>query len=232
MTQSPTVEKKKILIVEDHPLFRAMLVQLIWQELGMTVCGEADHIAEAMTLIEQTRPDGAIVDLALPGSSGLELLKNLKARNLRLPVLVLSMHAETLYAERVLRAGAKGYIAKEESPEAVAEAIRTVMAGKVYVSKRVAGTILERLGQADEAVRPSGVDLLSDREIEVFQLVGRGLNSREIAEPLNLGPSTVDSYRARIKEKLGIKNAAELYQRAAQCVAGEIHVNGGEDQTT
>ncbi len=129
------------------------------------------------------------------------------------------MHAETLYAERVLRAGAKGDIAKEESPEAVADAIRAVMAGGLYVSKRVAGTILERLGQADEAVQPSGVDLLSDREIEVFQLVGRGLNSREIAERLNLGPSTVDSYRARIKEKLGIKNAAELYQRAAQWVA-------------
>lgn len=216
MTQSPTVEKKKILIVEDHPLLRAMLVQLIDQELGMTVCGEADNIQDALTIIEQTLPDAAIVDITLSGSSGLELIKDLKARNIRLPVLVLSMHEESLYAERGLRAGAKGYISKEESPSEVVAAIRTVMAGRIYVSKRVTGTILERLGNADQAVQPSGVDLLSDREIEVFQLVGRGLNSREIAGRLNLGPTTVDSYRARIKEKLGIKNAAELYQRAAQ----------------
>lgn len=219
MTQSPTVEKKKILIVEDHPLFRAMLVELIDQELGMTVCGEADNIQDALTIIEQTLPDAAIVDITLSGSSGLELIKDLKARNIRLPVLVLSMHEESLYAERALRAGAKGYISKEESPSEVVAAIRTVMAGRIYVSERVTGTILERLGYADQAVQPSGVDLLSDREIEVFQLVGRGLNSREIAGRLNLGPTTVDSYRARIKEKLGIKNAAELYQRAAQWVA-------------
>jgi DNA-binding NarL/FixJ family response regulator len=216
MTKSPAVKKKKVLIIEDHPVFRAMLGQLIEKELGMTVCGQADNIKEAMTLIEQTLPDAAIVDITLQGSSGLELIKDLKARHNRLPVLVLSMHAEKLYAERVLRAGAKGYISKEEAPSEVVEAIREVMDGRIYVSKRVNREILERLGHADKAVRPSGVDLLADREIEVFQLVGRGLNSREIAERLNLGSTTVDSYRARIKEKLGIKNAAELYQRAAQ----------------
>jgi len=219
MTQFPTVEKKKVLIVEDHPLFRAMLVQLIRQELGMTVCGEADNIKNALTLIEQTHPDAAIVDLTLPGSGGLELIKQLKARNLGLPVLVLSMHTEKLYAERVLRAGAKGYVSKQESPAEVVEAIRKVLDGRIYVSERVNEAILERLGRADKAVQPSGVDLLSDREVEVFQLIGRGLNSREIAGQLNLGPTTVDSYRARIKEKLGIKNAAELYQRAAQWLA-------------
>src|SRR2546428_7275300 len=127
-----TVEKKKILIVEDHLLFRAMLVQLIEKELGMTVCGQADNIKEAMTLIEQTLPDAAIVDIKLNGSSGLELIKDLKARHNRLPVLVLSMHAEKLYAERVLRAGAKGYISKEEAPSEVVEAIREVMAGRIY----------------------------------------------------------------------------------------------------
>jgi DNA-binding NarL/FixJ family response regulator len=216
MTKSPTIEKKKILIVEDHPLFRAMLVQLIDQELGMMVCGEADNIKDALTIIGRTHPDAAIVDLTLHGSGGLELIKELKARNIGLPVLVLSMHAEKLYAERVLRAGAKGYVSKQESPCEVVEAIRKVMDGRIYVSERVNETILERLGRADKAVQPSGMDLLSDREIEVFQLVGRGLNSREIAGQLNLGPTTVDSYRARIKEKLGIKNAAELYQRAAQ----------------
>jgi DNA-binding NarL/FixJ family response regulator len=216
MTKFPAGKKRKIIIIEDHPVFRAMLAQLIEKELGMTVSGQADNIKEAMTLIEQTLPDAAIVDITLQGSSGLELIKDLKARHNQLPVLVLSMHAERLYAERVLRAGARGYISKEEPPSEVVEAIREVMDGRMYVSKRVNREILERLGHADKAVRPSGVDLLSDREIEVFQLVGRGLNSREIAERLNLGSTTVDSYRARIKEKLGIKNAAELYQRAAQ----------------
>lgn len=218
MTEISPGKKKRILIVEDHPLFRAMLVQLIDKELGMMVCGEASNIKDAMALIEQTRPDAAIVDLTLEGSSGLELIKDVKARKIRLPVLVLSMHEEGLYAERVLRAGAKGYISKNESPAEVIEAIRKVMAGRIYVSERVTGAILGRLGQADKAMEPSGVDILSDREIEVFQLVGRGLNSREIAARINLGASTVDSYRARIKDKLGIKNAAELYQRAAQWV--------------
>ena len=218
MTRSPTVGKKKILIVEDHPLFRAMLVQLIDQELGMTVCGQADNIKAALTLIEQTRPDAAIVDLTLQGSSGLELIKDLKARDLRLPVLVLSMHAERLYAERVLRAGAQGYIAKEEAPSEVVAAIRTVMNGQIYVSQRVNATILERQRHPGKAVPATGMDLLSDRELEVYQLVGRGLTSHEITGRLTLGPTTVDSYRARIKEKLGIRNAAELYQRAAQWV--------------
>jgi DNA-binding NarL/FixJ family response regulator len=219
MTESAPAEKKKILVVEDHPLFRAMLVQLIDKDLGMMVGGEADNIKDAMAIIEKTPLDAAIVDITLRGSSGLELIKDLKARKIRLPVLVVSMHEEALYAERVLRAGAKGYISKHESPGEVVEAIRKVMAGRIYVSERVTGNILDRLGKADKAVEPSGIDILSDREIEIFQLVGRGLNSREIAGRVNLGASTVDSYRERIKKKMGIKNAAELYQRAAQWVA-------------
>ena len=218
MSTTPPVEKTKVLIVEDHPIFRAMLVQLIDKDLQMTVCGEADNIKDAMNIIEKVHPDVAIVDITLHGSSGLELIKDLKARKISLPVLVLSMHEERLYAERVIRAGARGYISKQESPARVIEAIRKVMDGGIHVSERVTGTILERLGRVDQAVETSGMDLLSDREIEVFQLVGRGMNSREIAGELNLGPTTVDSYRARIKEKLGIKNAAELYQRAAQWV--------------
>ena len=219
MTTSPAVKKKKILIVEDHPLFRVTLARLISQELAMIVCGEADNIKEALTIIERTHPDAAIVDLTLQGSGGLELIRELKARNIELPVLVLSMHAETLYAERALRAGAKGYVSKHAPPAEVVEAIRKVVDGRIYVSERVNEAILGRLGTSDKAVHASGMDLLSDREIEVFQLVGRGLNSREIAAQLNLGSTTVDSYRARIKEKLGIKNAAALYQRAAQWIA-------------
>jgi len=218
MNDLSSADKRKILIVEDHPIFRAMLAQLVGQELGMTVCGEADNIKDAMALIEQTKPDVAIVDITLFGSSGLELIKDIKARKLRVPVLVVSMHEEKLYAERVLRAGARGYVSKHEPPSAVVDAIRKVLAGGIYLSETITGTILGRLGHADQAIEPTGVDILSDREIEVFQLVGRGLNSRQIAERVNLAPSTVDSYRARIKEKLGIKNAAELYQRAAQWV--------------
>ncbi len=221
MSDPSLTAKKKVLIVEDYPLFRAMLVQLIDEEFGMIVCGEADNISDAMEIIDRSLPDVVIVDLTLQGSSGLELIKNLKIRHISLPVLVLSMHSEKLYAERVLRAGAKGYLSKLEPPSEVLLAIRKVAAGGIYVSEVVNAAILSSLGHADNPVRPSGMRLLSDREIEVFQLFGLGLNSREISERTNLGTSTVDSYRARIRAKLGIKNAAELYQRAAQWVSEE-----------
>jgi DNA-binding NarL/FixJ family response regulator len=221
MSDPSLTAKKKVLVVEDHPLFRAMLVQLIDEEFGMIVCGEADNISDAMEIIDRSLPDVVIVDLTLRGSSGLELIKNLKIRHISLPVLVLSMHSEKLYAERVLRAGAKGYLSKLEQPREVLLAIRKVVAGGIYVSEVVNAAILSSLGHANDAVRPSGMGVLSDREIEVFQLFGLGLNSREISERTNLGTSTVDSYRARIREKLGIKNAAELYQRAAQWVSEE-----------
>jgi DNA-binding NarL/FixJ family response regulator len=208
--------KKNILIVEDHPLFRAMLVQLINNEPSMTVCREVDNISDAFTSIRLTPPDAAIIDITLQDSCGLEFIKSLKAHNIRLPMLVLSMHAENLYAERVIRAGAKGYISKSASPFEVINAIKKLLAGKIYVSELINTTILERLGHESKASQSLSIAELSDREIEVFQLIGCGLNSRECAERLHLGTSTIDSYRARIKEKLGIKNAAELYQRAAQ----------------
>ena len=147
-TLVPPTVAKKILLVEDHLLFRAMLVELINTEPGLTVCGQADNVQDALRLIEQTLPDAAIVDLTLKGPSGLELIKDLRARSLRLPVLVLSMHAESLYAERVLQAGGQGYVAKEESPAEVVAALRTVMAGRICVSQRVKGAILERPGHA------------------------------------------------------------------------------------
>lgn len=218
MSESSNAQEKRIFIVEDHPLFRGMLVQLIEKELEMMVCGEADNIKDAMVGIEKAKPDAAIVDITLQGSSGLELIKDLRAREMRLPVLVVSMHEETLYAERVIRGGARGYISKQEPPSEVLKAIRTVLAGGIYVSERVTGTILGKLDRSGRNVQSMGIDALSDREIEVFQLVGRGLNSREIAERINLGLTTVDTYRQRIREKLGIKNAAELYQRAVQWV--------------
>lgn len=215
MTRPPATGKKKILIVEDHPLFRAMLVQLIEQELGMTGCGQASNLVDALTLIEKKQPDAAIVDLTLSGPSGLELLKEMKARRIQLPVLVLSMHCEKLYAERALRAGAKGYISKEQSPEEVAAAIRTVVAGGTYASREITKAILGRQTNGVQPLPAKEMDSLSDRELEVFQLIGEGLTSREISGRLQLVASTVDSYRARIKQKLALKSAAELYQRAA-----------------
>ena len=218
MTDPAVPDKKRILIVEDHPLFRAMLVQLIDKELGMAVCGEADNIKDAMAIMRQTQPEAALVDITLEGSSGLELIKDMKAQELQIPVLVISMHEDRLYAERVLRAGARGYISKQAPPSEVLMAIRKVLDGGIYLSELITRTVLERVASGEKAGGTDGIDLLSDRELEVFQLVGRGLNSRQISEQINLGLTTVDSYRQRIKEKLKLKNAAALYQRAARWI--------------
>lgn len=208
----------QVALVEDHPMFREHIGQLINRDLGMEVCGEADNIKDAMTLIRERKPDIAIVDITLRGSSGLELLKDLKAQEIDLPVLVLSMHDEDLYAERSLRAGAKGYITKNEASSEVVKAIRKVMNGEVYVSKRMTARLLERMTQKRQSSEIQGLASLADRELEVFQLLGRGKSTHDIAEALNLGESTVETYRARIKEKLQLRSAAELYLRAGQWV--------------
>lgn len=208
----------KVLLVEDHPMFREHLGQLIDRDLGMSICGEADNIRDAMKLILETRPDIAIVDITLHGSSGLELLKDIKAQGLDINVLVLSMHDEELYAERALRAGAKGYITKNEASTEVIEAIRCVMKGDVYASRQMTAKLLERMTQKRSNSELAGMETLADRELEVFQMLGRGKSTREIAQTLNLGESTVETYRARIKEKLQLRSAAELYLRAGQWV--------------
>lgn len=208
----------KVLLVEDHPMFREHLGQLIDRDLGMSICGEADNIRDAMQLILETKPDIAIVDITLHGSSGLELLKDIKAQGLDINVLVLSMHDEELYAERALRAGAKGYITKNEASTEVIEAIRCVMKGDVYASRQMTAKLLERMTQKRSNTELAGMETLADRELEVFQMLGRGKSTREIAQTLNLGESTVETYRARIKEKLQLRSAAELYLRAGQWV--------------
>jgi len=199
-------------------MFREWLGQMLAREPGFAVCGEADNIQQGLRLIEQTSPDIAIVDITLRGSSGLELIKDLKALGLNVPVLVLSMHDEALYAERVLRAGAKGYISKSEASSTLTDAIEQVLAGKVYLGEKMTALMLEKITHPRGAGATSRMDLLADRELEVFQLVGRGYNGREIAEQLHLGETTIDTYRARIKEKLQLRNAADLYSRAAQWV--------------
>ncbi|WP_397383130.1 response regulator [Prosthecobacter sp.] len=217
-TELKAANSCKVLLVEDHPMFREHLGQLIDRDLGMSICGEADNIRDAMRLILETKPDIAIVDITLHGSSGLELLKDIKAQGLDINVLVLSMHDEELYAERALRAGAKGYITKNEASTEVIEAIRCVMNGDVYASRQMTAKLLERMTQKRSNSELAGMETLADRELEVFQMLGRGKSTREIAQTLNLGESTVETYRARIKEKLQLRSAAELYLRAGQWV--------------
>jgi DNA-binding NarL/FixJ family response regulator len=169
-----------------------------------------------MEMILETKPDIAIVDLTLNGANGLELIKNLKAHGIQIPVLVLSMHDETLYAQRVLRAGARGYITKQEASSQVMAAIRRVLSGDVYLSDRLTAKILAKMTAPDAPPDDFKVNLLTDRELEIFQLIGNGFTTREISEKLNLGLTTIDTYRARIKEKLELRSGIELFRRASE----------------
>ena len=208
----------KVVLVEDHQMFREWLSQMIAKDPGFTVCGETDNIKDALEVIRQQKPDIALIDITLRGSSGLELIKDLKAHGLDIPVLVLSMHDESLYAERVLRAGARGYISKHEASSTLLKAILHVLGGEVYLSERMTAAMLAKVAMQGKRAAASGMESLADRELEVFQLVGKGFNSREIAAQLHLGETTIDTYRARIREKLHLRNAADLYTRAAQWV--------------
>lgn len=208
----------RVAIIEDHPLVRERLAHLIAQEPDMMISGEADNIQEGRRLIEESRPDIAVVDITLKGSSGLELIKDLKAWKIEVPVLVLSMHDESLYAERAFRAGARGYITKAEASENVMNAIRCVLKGEVYASETFASSLLKNLIETGAPQRGPLLNQLTDRELEVFYLIGQGRTTQEIAMSLNLGHKTIDTYRARIKEKLNLKNAAELHHRAVNWV--------------
>jgi len=216
MNQKTETGTIKVVLVEDHKMFREWLGHMISMEDAFEVCGEADNIRDALTMIKEKQPDIAIVDITLRGgSSGLELIKDLKAHGITIPVLVLSMHDEELYAERVLRAGAKGYITKHEASSTLVKAIRQVLSGQVYLGEKMTAAILGKM-TGHKSSSASGLESLADRELEVFQLIGKGYNAREIANQLHLGETTIDTYRARIKEKLRLRNAAELYSRAAQ----------------
>lgn len=221
MKAAPEDSKTKVVVVEDHPMFRDRLVSLIRKDLQMTVCGETDNIVDAVRIIRETRPDVAIVDITLRGSSGLELIKDLRAQGLSVPVLVLSMHGEALYAERALKAGASGYITKNEAASQVALAIRKVLEGKVYLSDGYTEQMLQKISKTGVKPGQSGMSSLSDRELEILRQTGCGLNAREIAEKLSLGVGTVGSYRFRIIKKLDLKNSAELYSVAARFVQEE-----------
>jgi DNA-binding NarL/FixJ family response regulator len=209
----------RVVLVEDHLMFREWLGHMLNKGGAFAVCGEANNVGDAIEVIRRTKPDIAIVDLTLRGSSGLELIKDLNAQGIDVPVLVLSMHDEELYAERVLRAGARGYISKHEATSTLTDAIEKVVSGEIYLGSKITAQVLKKVAGGG-APKATGLDLLADRELEVFQLIGKGCNSRRIAEQLHLGESTVETYRARIKDKLGLRDAAELYTRAALWVSG------------
>jgi DNA-binding NarL/FixJ family response regulator len=213
-----SAKKQRAVIVDDHPLFRERLAQLINHELDMEVCGEAENPQDAIQLIRNTCPDLAIIDVTLKGSSGLELIKSIKALSIGIPILVLSMHDEALYAERALRAGATGYITKHQVADQIIQAVRRVLAGEVYLSERMTASFLKSLTSAGVKSIPRPVDRLSDRELEVLELIGSGRTTREIAEMLKLGVTTVDTYRVRIKEKMNFQNGPELQHFAIRWI--------------
>lgn len=213
-----STEKSRIYIVDDHAMFREGLRQLIEREPSLAVCGDASNFVEGMAGIRATQPDVVIVDISLSGASGLDLIKEIKAEFDDLPILVVSMHDESLYAERALRAGAMGYVMKHEPAKTVRAAIRKVLGGDLYLSEKMSAGMLNRLMRGDSQRSKSPIETLSDRELEVFRMLGQGKSSRVIAEELSLTIATINSFRNRIKEKLQLKNSTELLLHAAQWV--------------
>jgi DNA-binding NarL/FixJ family response regulator len=207
-------QKIKVLLVDDHPLVREGLVNLISQQADLQICGEAGNEPQALELIRTVQPDVAIVDISLETGSGIELIKSIKAMFPAVTVLVLSMHDESLYAERALRAGARGYIMKREAAKKVIQAIRCVLAGQLYVSDKIVALMAEKFVEGRQSATASPIEQLSNRELEVFQLLGLGHNTRQIADHLHVGFKTVQAYCARIKEKLKLANATELLREA------------------
>jgi DNA-binding NarL/FixJ family response regulator len=207
-----------VLLVDDHPFMRAGLAQLIDRQPDLTVCCEAGNPAEALQALAKGKPDLVLTDLTMPGRSGLEFVKDLLATESSLAILVVSMHDEIVYAERAIRAGARGYIMKEAGGEALLAAIRQVLGGEVYVSPRMSARIMEGLATRRPRGSSSPIEKLSDREFEVFQLIGQGKSTRDIAEQLHLSPKTVDVHRSHIKEKLELKDATSLIRHAVRWV--------------
>ena len=206
--------KRRILLVEDHPIFRQGMLQLINHEADLEICGEAETAAAALTAIEKQQPDLALVDITLKGINGVELIKNIQSKFPTLPTLVLSMHEESLYAERAMRAGARGYVMKQEAASQVMLAIRTVLAGNRYLSPKMNFSIVDKFLTGPDGKNNSAVQGLTDRELEILHLIGKGLRTREIAKELTRSVKTVETHRGNIKEKLNLQTSAELVRFA------------------
>jgi DNA-binding NarL/FixJ family response regulator len=215
-------EKSRILIVDDHPLFCEGLRRMIDRHPSLEVCGHVPDAASAMKAVSELKPDLVLMDISLEGTNGIDVTKSLKAKYPELPILVVSMHDEALYAERALRAGAQGYIMKNQSIQIVRDAIFKVLGGDIFLSEKMSTSVLAKLllGKKDESRSP--IELLSDRELEVFQMLGEGKSSRQIAEALDLTIPTIHSFRNRIKEKLQLKNSTELVLHAMQWVREHV----------
>ncbi|MFP4179546.1 MAG: response regulator transcription factor [Spirochaetaceae bacterium] len=209
------MKKKRVVIIDDHPIVRQGYAQLINREFDLETVGEAEDSSSALRVIEELKPDIALIDLSLKDSNGLELIKNLAVSHKDLKILVISLHDENVYAERALRAGAKGYIMKSEATKNVMTAIRSVIEGNIYLSPNMRSRIIEHY--ADGGIKDgNAVDVLSDREFEVFQLIGKGVQTSKIAEQLNLSVKTIETYKSHIKTKLGLDSGTELMQRAVE----------------
>jgi DNA-binding NarL/FixJ family response regulator len=219
MSPGSKLESKKyrILVVDDHPIVRRGLRELVADEVDMEICGEAEDVVQARHQIDATRPDVVVVDLTLKSGHGLELIQETKARNDRVKMLVSSMHDESLFAERALRAGAAGYISKQESPEKIIDAMRCVLRGEIYLSSRMSNRLLHRLS-VGEPLEKDPIENFSDRELQVFEMIGRGLTTKQISRELELSHKTVETHREKIKAKLNLKTSAELSRHATQWV--------------
>jgi DNA-binding NarL/FixJ family response regulator len=209
-------DAKRIVIVDDHPLFRKGLEELIHSDGAFAVCGEAGNAAEAMEVTRKLNPDLAIVDLSLPGANGIELIKNIRAEFPKLPILVLSMHDESLYAVRALRAGADGYVMKHEAMANVIQAVREILNGRPYLSPAMAAQVITKFAHRRAEGETDAVERLSDRELEILELIGKGNDMRQIAKLLHLSPKTVETHRAHIKEKFNLKDSREVTRFALQ----------------
>ncbi len=218
---APAAPRRRILVVDDHPFMRAGLAHLLDRQPDLQVCGEAGHPAEAFPLVERLRPDLVLTDITMPGRSGAEFIRDLQAQHPGLPVLVISMHDEAIYAERMLRAGARGYIMKEAGGEALLAAVRQVLSGEVSVSPRLSARLLENLSAPRPRGSSSPIARLTDREFEVFQLIGRGQGTADIAAQLGLSPKTVDVHRANLKRKLGLADGTALVRHAVRWVESQ-----------
>jgi DNA-binding NarL/FixJ family response regulator len=206
--------KRRIFIVDDHPIVRQGLMQMINPESDMMVVGQEEDAYQALRLIRQLKPDLTLLDISLKDTGGIELLKEMRAQDPDLQVLILSMHDESLYAERALRAGARGYVMKQEAPQVLLEAIRKVLKGEVYVSEKMSAVLLQRIVGNRKPGATLPMDRLTDREMEIFRMIGAGMTVKEIAEKLFLSAKTIEAHREHIKEKLSLKTSAELLRFA------------------
>lgn len=219
MSKQKLPRRSRVLIVDDHPAVREALVLRINRQPDLEVCGEASDMGEALQLVSQTKPDVVVVDISLKTSDGIDLIKRIKDRNTHVRMLVWSMHSESLYAERALRAGALGYLSKDQATDKIVEAIRWVLEGKVYLSDAMTERLLHRaVGGPLTDLPRSPLDALADRELEVFRLIGQGVKTAEIAELLHLSVKTVETYRERIRQKLDLSDGTRLAHYATQWV--------------